>query len=225
MQSSDTLIYGLGHHSSFFEPDMDVMIKGATYSIQILQSTKQENDYIITWFDDNYYPGIKDIKIQDHAFITHIMKRGQFEPSVLIGALVYLFRYHSITNCPITKHNWRLLFFVCIMMSQKVLEDCTLLNSEVNKILPITVKEFNCLERYFMRNMAFDLSMDMAIYGRFYYDLCGLVLMDVPIPFPNRYKIDDFILYVRDHKFNKGVTVDDVIVHIRQQYNKIALVI
>ena len=106
----------------------------------------------------------KKANISIGDFIYRILYYSKIEDSTLISALIYLDRYCKKQKFILTENNIHRLFFTCIIVAIKFLEDKYFTNNFYSKICGVNIKILNKMEYEFVCGINFDLYIDRDFY-------------------------------------------------------------
>ena len=108
---------------------------------------------------------IANISLGD--FIYRILYYSKIEDSTLISALIYLDRYCKKQKIILTEYNIHRLFFICVIVAIKFLEDKYFTNVFYSKICGVKIGILNKMEYEFVCGINFDLYIDKSLYYKY----------------------------------------------------------
>lgn len=89
-----------------------------------------------------------------------------------IFALIYINRITIGNKMPLTMQNWRGLWIACVIIAQKVSDDCPLRTSFFVRILPNTTKEqLRDIESSAFRWLNYSTTVRPSMYAQYYFGL------------------------------------------------------
>lgn len=111
------------------------------------------------------------------AFVTQMFEVGRLQSELLILVLIYINRIVGRRRLTLTPSNWKIVFTVSTMVTQKIWEDTPLLNSEFSYIFPLlSNKQLNRLEQEFVQMIDFDLQVSSSLYYKYYFELRSAII-------------------------------------------------
>ncbi len=99
--------------------------------------------------------------------VLDILYYSKIEDSTLISALIYLDRYCKKQKIILTEYNIHRLFFICVIIAIKFLEDKYFTNVFYSKICGVKISKLNKMEYEFVCGINFDLYIEKSFYYKY----------------------------------------------------------
>ena len=127
-------------------------------------------------FEESTYTGKPSEQVTEpkhvEAFMRHAFELAKFQPETCIVTLIFLNRFLNRTNIPLHSGNWKPIFIICLVLSQKMSDDTPLINKDFAIIYPaITAQTVNVLERSMITLLEFDLHIPLQTYINYFMDV------------------------------------------------------
>ena len=107
-----------------------------------------------------------------YRYISLIYRGAGYSPECNIIALVFLNRITTMHTIPLTAFNWRALWLITVILSQKVWDDKPLKTSAFTTILPsISRKCLRDMETKALELLQYMTSVKPSLYAKYYFEL------------------------------------------------------
>ena len=104
-------------------------------------------------------------------WIHFIYETGQCTVDTIIIAFIYCERlFNKNKEVSLTEKNWKSLIAISFMLSSKVWDDLSMMNSDFACFLPFSLQQINTWERYFLSGLNFDVSVKPSHYAQMFFE-------------------------------------------------------
>lgn len=101
-----------------------------------------------------------------------MLSSARYSVECNILALIYFNRISTRYKMPLTMQNWRGLWIACVIIAQKVWDDCPHKTSFFVRILPNTTKEqLRDIEHSAFRMLNYRTNVRPSTYAKYYFEL------------------------------------------------------
>ena len=98
-------------------------------------------------------------------------------------ALIYINRMNTTRNLPLTKGNWQAVWFISVLLANKVYDDkCKSLKWFVKNCPLFNLDQLRELELYALTVLDFCLEVKVSLYTQYYFELRQL-FAEVGVPY------------------------------------------
>eukprot|EP00792_Barthelona_sp_PAP020_P010235 TRINITY_DN354_c0_g1_i1.p1 TRINITY_DN354_c0_g1~~TRINITY_DN354_c0_g1_i1.p1 ORF type:complete len:265 (+),score=56.72 TRINITY_DN354_c0_g1_i1:200-994(+) len=110
-----------------------------------------------------------------YNFLNVMIYRTRLAHEPTIALLAYVDRLIEKTGLVLCNNNWKLVIFICLVLSQKVFDDLCYDNNDYRKLLPgVTLKQMNDLEIITLKLLDYDVLVSNSLYTKYYIHLQAL---------------------------------------------------
>ncbi|KJE90012.1 cyclin-box carrying protein isoform [Capsaspora owczarzaki ATCC 30864] len=170
------------------QPDLDETFKCVALAIYYCMEAghKVETPHFVDIFDEKKHPLAKGTNFDHYdklmaseekiyQFIKTLFVSAALTAECAIITLVYVERLIMSANLTIHATNWKRITLGAVLLACKVWDDQAVWNVDFCTIFPdVTVEDFNKLEKYYITQIMFNVSVPASVYTKYYLDLRSL---------------------------------------------------